>query len=115
VSEVLVWALDDPANNPLRYRKGDIVRVEADGYNWGNREGLPNFWQITVTSLVDTDRTPLIETVNEPALLIPFLIKRRKRFLDITLLSNFAQNNLANTGKATVLRLAFLNALTLRP
>jgi hypothetical protein len=113
--EVLVAARDlaGSAGNPTGYRKGDVVIAFPDGHVWGAAEVLPNFWRITVTSLVGDDRNTLIEAVVDQ--FVPAqLVQRRKRFLDITQLSIFAQNNLASSGTATVLRLAFLNAMTLR-
>ena len=112
MSEVLLIAVDQPGT--MRWKKGDIVAVFPDGHQWGSREGLPIFWQLTITSLIDTDRPTLLESVPDP-ILLNRILRRRKRFIDVTQLSQFAQNNLTNTGHATVLRLAFLAALTLRP
>lgn len=112
MAELLVCAVDQPG--ALRYKQGDIVAVFPDGHQWGAREGLPTFWQITTVSLVDSDRVSFLEEDRDRAFVAPRLLRRRKRFIDITLLSQLAQNNLASTGHATVLRLALLNALTLR-
>jgi hypothetical protein len=117
VAEVLVAARDllggNAANDPLRYRQGDIVIVFPDGHVWGSLEALPDFWRLTVVSLLDTDRTLAIESTFNP--IIPSqMTRRRKRFMDITKLSNPVQNNLNTTGVSNVTRLGFFNALTLR-
>lgn len=115
MAELLVCAVNQPGG--LRYKQGDIVAVFPDGHAWGAREGLPTFWQITTVSLIDGDfevgdLTP--EWDPNPVLLRPRLLRRRRRFVDITQLSQLTQNRLASTGKATVLRAALLGALTLR-
>lgn len=114
MAEILLCAVNQPG--VLRYQQGDVVIVLPNGHQWGAAEGLPNFWQITTVALTDSDRTPLIEVDWDPnpLLLRPRLLRRRRRYIDITKLSQFAQNNLASTGKATVLRAALLNAITLR-
>lgn len=112
MAELLLCAVNQPGL--LRYGPGDIVVVKPDGHVWGAREGLPTFWQLTVVSLLDNDRVSLLEDVRDPLFIALRLLRRRKRFVDITQLSQLAQNNLASTGHATVLRLALLNALTLR-
>lgn len=117
MAELLVCAVDTPG--ALRYKKGDVVALAPDGHVWGAREGLPTFWQLTVVSIVESDRTSLLadDRIPDAAILDPSLLRlrrRRKRFIDITKLSNLTRTRLANTGKATVLRAALLTAITLR-
>lgn len=116
MSKLLVIAqdqLDVPGSAAKRYKQGDIVAVYPDDYVFQAGEGLPKFWQFTVLSITDTDRSSFLEEDHDQ--FVPSLVtRRRKRFIDITQLSQQAQNSLAANGTATVLRIAVLGALTIR-
>lgn len=46
MAKFLLHALGLPGNPEDAYREGDVVLVREDTWSWGNREGLPTFWQI---------------------------------------------------------------------
>lgn len=110
--QLLVWART--GGGPLQYEQGDIVDIRPDGAAWGNAEILPDFWQITVVALLDADRDTAVERVFALVNGRMAVTRRRKRFLDITKLSQLAQNNLAATGVTNITRLGFLAAITLK-
>lgn len=102
------------AQTRIGYDQGDIIDARQDGAAWGSDEVLPKFWQITVVSLLDSDRTQVFERNGSFVNGVFVLTRRRKRFLDITKLSALAQNNLATTGITNITRLGFLAAITLK-
>ena len=83
MAEILFAARDLPSG----YKRGDAIVVVDDGWIWGTREGLPDFWRITVPftkAQIDPYVMPLIEA-SEPgdpnfdAIDVPDRVERRHR------------------------------------
>ena len=54
----------DNSTNPDQsavYARGDVVVVMEDGHEWGGMEGLPNFLQLDIPSLLGSDLVYLTE------------------------------------------------------
>jgi len=63
VAELLVAAQDLPSG----YKKGDLIVVKPDGWTWGLAEGLPTFWQVTVSGVPSSLIAPYVTPLWEPA------------------------------------------------
>jgi hypothetical protein len=62
MAEVLVVFNDRPVeDSPARWRRGEAVCVMPDGYQWGNREGLPRFCIVEIDAEVEDVRDLLME------------------------------------------------------
>lgn len=51
---------DDSPNNGV-WKGATFVRVEEDGYEWGNKEGPPNFYRINVPGVAKEDAVQYLE------------------------------------------------------
>ena len=64
MAEFLIAAQDMPTG----YKRGDPIAVKPDGWGWGRREGLPNFWVIAVAGVVVANAEPYVRELWEPAI-----------------------------------------------
>jgi hypothetical protein len=57
VAEIIVKAVDSTSPNPLSSKRGHLIAVRPDGWQWGSGEGLPNFVFVKIPGIsVDTVR-----------------------------------------------------------
>lgn len=88
--ELLVKAADhihpDPQTDRVgAYKRGMVVRVEDDGFDWGGKEGPPSFVIIRITGELKADYAPLteIETYDDSGVDTGTLYRRRSFYIDI--------------------------------
>lgn len=61
------------------YKKGDIVMIQEDGFQWGEKECLPDFIVVTVEGTVE-DHIHLLEQETDEN---GEVIKKRKHYIDV--------------------------------
>ncbi len=117
MAEILVMAQSRTHSDPDKdrrgsYKAGDIVAVFPDGHEWGLEERLPKFWQIAVPGLASEfrDRALPEERMLPPPSHIPdrtpilTQVRRRRWFLDITLLPPLNLIELQTLGRTSLTR-----------
>lgn len=70
MAELLVKAVSATHPDPIKdaqgcYKRGDIVDVRPDGFEWGKSEGLPNFVVIKVPGVDHTSNKHLMQPHQE--------------------------------------------------
>lgn len=106
--EILIKAIDTSHVDPLKdrigcYKRGDIVGVEEDGYEWGACERLPKFYLVKIPglSVVIARKYERMEMESDD----PdnkTVYRRRKFHIPVDAVPAGIRNTLQTTGQVTV-------------
>lgn len=105
MAELLIKATDHTHPNATTdrlgaYKRGDVVTVKPDGHRWGDDEGLPHFYRITVSS----EAVARYRRYEEDEFSGSTILTKRWRYFDIDGLSAAQQATLASTGRLSLRR-----------
>jgi hypothetical protein len=106
--EVLIKAIGvtnpDPTKDRIgSYKRGDIVGVEEDGYEWGKEEGLPKFYLVKIPGLsVDVARKYEQMDMESDDPNYKTVYRRRRFHIPIDAVPVAIRNALTTTGQVTV-------------
>jgi len=114
-----------PGETEGGYERGDIVTLQAEGWQWGTQEDpatrtrtpLDRFYIITVQGISEADAAELLETWHDTSGdSTPVLVKRRASRFDFTKFTSAQNASLAGTGKCvlTVNNLSHLRTFLVR-
>jgi len=120
VAELLIKAVDHTHPDPVvdrqgAYKRGMIVRVEEDGFQWGTKEGLPKFVLVKITGLAAKKVRGLVSPQDEDDIGVsqdpaqPF--RRRRWRLLVDNIPNAIKIKLRDEGEVTVTKTQIRNYL----
>lgn len=103
--EFLIKARDASNHDPTKdargcYKRGDIVDVQANGFQWGTEESLPRFVVVQVTDLGVARARQLISPDVDATDPLNRIIRRRRLYnVVMAELPAGVRNQLATTGR----------------
>lgn len=108
--EILVKAVDATHRDPIKdtrgcYKRGDVVIVKPDGWEWGTEEVLPpaQGGKFFIVKVPGVDPATLASLVGPELGLMKDVLRRRSQYLAVdTVWSGGAVQTLRNAGSITV-------------
>lgn len=107
MAELLIMARNNTHPDPVIdrdhcWKTGDVVVAMPDGHVWGDQEGLPTFYRISVPGIKPEDFRELLQQVTEEEDGKPVFKARRVKSLRLGLLPAFQRANLEAVGRITL-------------
>ena len=104
--EILIKAVDATNPNPDKdrmgcYKRGDIVGIEKDGYEWGREERLPKFYLVKIPGL-DVETARKYEQEDRDDLDHKIINRRRKYHIPLDSIPTRIRSELLSNGSVTV-------------
>lgn len=113
MAEFLIKAIDALHEDPDKdkagcYKRGDVVAVEPDGWQWGKLEGPPKFVIVKIPDMTVEEAEQYVEsergTSSDPKLPTPVVTKRKYK-LSIDNTPSEIKNELETKGIVTMTKI----------
>lgn len=109
MAELLIKAISSTNPDPVKdqrgcYKRGDIVDVRPDGFEWGKEEGLPTFVKVKIPGLAVSTLKQFMESEKGDGVVIPLetTVRRRKWNILINDIPSQIKQTLQTAGEVTV-------------
>ena len=109
MAEILVKAMDATHSDPVKdlrgcYKRGNIVDVRKDGFEWGKEEGLPKFVKVKIPGLAVSTVKQFMDSEMGDGFIIPLetTIRRRKWNILVDDIPAQIKQTLQTTGEVAV-------------
>lgn len=104
MAELLIKAIDATHSDPVKdkagcYKRGDIVDVRPDGFEWGREEGLPTFVKVKIPGLAVSTIKQFMESEMGD---LETTVRRRKWNVLVDNIPVQIKQTLQTTGEVTV-------------